>query len=219
MHKFIINLLSKLGYKQAILAWAFENNYKSPRDNMSFGFTDAKGRNYYYFTDPKNMPLVMSEKMDELFNQLNSKMPSHDLDKWIESFELAINDEKKKFKLSDVGYWLGVLKERRAMTLEIGVLTEIAALMYIREDENPTAYNEAIHKEKYDMIVADTKEGARLYDFFQSSGLGQYIPTASVARENWMQFTMGYKEKVEAFNAALTRTLALQSQLSEAVKD
>lgn len=217
MRKSIIKLLSKLGYKQAILAWAFENNYKSPRENMSFGFTDAKGRNYYYFTDPKNMPLVMSEKMDELFNQLNSKMPSHDLDKWIESFEAAINDEKKKFKLSDVGYWLGVLKERRAMTLEVGVLTEIAALMYIREDENPCTYNEAIHKEKFDMIVADTKEGARLYDFFQSSGLARYIPTASVTRENWIPFMTEYGKKVEEFNAVITQTLAWQSKLKEAV--
>lgn len=218
MRKSLINIIARLGYRQAILAWAFENTYKSPRENMSFAFTDAKGRNYYYFTDPKDMPLVMSEKMDELFSQLNSKMPGHDLDKWIESFEAAINDEKKKFKLTDVGYWLGVLKERRDMTLEIGVLTEIAALQYIREDESPTAYNEAIHREKYEMIIADTKEGARLYDFFQRGGLGRYIPTANAARENWISYTMAYKAKVEAFDKAVSQTLALQSLLKEAAK-
>lgn len=209
----VIKLLSKLGFKQAIIDFAYQSQSKSPIENMQFAFFDSKGRNYYYYTKVEDMPLPLVEKLTELQEQLRCKLPSSDLDRWIEAVEKVLNNGGK---MTDVGYWLGVMKDRRSLLLDVSILTEIAALLYIREDENPLTYNREIHKEKFNMIWnMGGKEGTALYDFFAKAGLNAYIPSQSITRENWNQYLEQFNLKVEAFNLAISRILMSESVLKE----
>lgn len=214
MTKTIINLLAKLGFKEAIHDYCFSHQSKTYKENMEFAFTDSLNRKYFAFPDLKKLPLPLLEKLNELQEQLTSKIPGRDLDSWIGKVEEVLNGNSEK-KVTDTGYWLGVLKERRSILFDPTLLTEIAALLYIREDENPCVYNKEIHKEKFELLWNDSQKGMKLYDFFQQAGLKGYIPSGNITPVNWEQYLQESMEKIEKFNSAVTRISTLGLKLDE----
>lgn len=210
----LINYLAKVGFKDAIQDYCYSHQSKSYKENMTFVFTDSLNRKYFYFPDLKKMPLPLLEKLNELQEQLNAKIPGRDLDSWIKKVEEALNG-RSETKITDVGYWLGVLKERRSILFDPTILMEIAALLYIREDENPCVYNKELHKEKFELLWKDSQEGNKLYDFFQQAGLKGYIPSENITQENWQEYLTQVMEKIKEFNSAVTRISMLGSELDE----
>lgn len=211
MKKGFISLLAKIGFRDAINKIAYEHQSKTYKDNLKYAFKDSSGRSYFYFPKMEDIPLPLFEKLNELQEQMRCKIPSKDLDIWIKKVKEVLNGNSKT-KVTDFGYWLGVLEERRNILFEPMILTEIAALLYIREDENPCIYNEELHKEKFQMLWQDSREGAFLYDFFLNAGLSGYIPSGSVTRENWIQFLEEASEKMMKFKSAVTRISTLESE-------
>lgn len=211
MKKGFISLLAKIGFRDAINKIAYEHQSKTYKDNLKYAFKDSLGRSYFYFPKMEDIPLPLFEKLNELQEQMRCKIPSKDLDIWIKKVKEVLNGNSKT-KVTDFGYWLGVLEERRNILFEPMILTEIAALLYIREDENPCIYNEELHKEKFQMLWQDSREGAFLYDFFHNAGLSGYIPSGSVTRENWIQFLEEASEKMMKFKSAVTRISTLESE-------
>lgn len=212
--KALINYLAKVGFKDAIHDYCFSHQSKSYKDNMEFIFTDSLNRKYFYFPDLKNMPLPLLEKLNELQEQLNSKVPGRDLDSWMQAVEKVLNSNSNT-KVTDFGYWIGVLKDRRSILFDPTILTEIAALLYIREDENPCVYNKELHKEKFEMLWKDSQQGMKLYDFFQQAGLKGYIPSGNITPVNWEQYLQESMAKIEAFNSAVTQISTLGSSVGE----
>lgn len=212
--KGLINYLAKVGFKEAIHDYCFSHQSKTYKDNMEFIFTDSENRKYFYFPDLKNMPLPLLEKLNELQEQLNSKIPGRDLDSWVEAITKSLNGNSTT-KLTDAGYWLGVLKDRRSILFDPTLLTEIAALLYIREDENPCVYNKELHKEKFELLWKDSQQGMKLYDFFQQAGLKGYIPSGTITPANWEQYLQESMAKIEAFNSAVTRISTLGLSVEE----
>jgi hypothetical protein len=212
--KGLINYLAKVGFKEAIHDYCFSHQSKSYKDNMEFIFTDSLNRKYFYFPELKNMPLPLLEKLNELQEQLNAKIPGRDLDKWVECIEKTLNGNSLN-KVTDAGYWLGVLKDRRSILFDPTLLTEIAALLYICEDENPCFYSKELHKEKFEMLWADSREGTKLYDFFQQAGMKGYIPSGNITPQNWEQYLAESMVKIEAFNSAVMRISTLGLGLEE----
>lgn len=219
MSKLFIRFLASIGFAKAINEYALSHKSGTYKEHLVYAFTDSNGRRYFRFDNLKNMPLALLEKLNELQEQMTCKIPARDLDGWIECVEKALNDEKKKDKITSVGYWLGVLKERREVLFEPTILTEIAALLYIREDENPCYYNSDLHKEKFEMLWNDSKEGALLYDFFQQSGLNGYIPSVDITRENWNTYLEQVTDKAKRFGSLLSKNLASRQELEKLVKN
>jgi hypothetical protein len=199
----IIDSLARFGFKQAIQDYVFKHQSKSYQDNMALAFIDSKNRKYFSFPDLKQLPLPLLEKLNELQEQLTCKVPGRDLDKWIENVELLLNGNDAN-KLTKLGHWIEVLKARREILFEPTILMEIAALLYIREDEQPAVYNAAIHKEKFELLWNDSQKGGKLYDFFQQAGLSQYIPSQNITAENWQQSLEVIMGSINKFNSALT---------------
>ena len=213
-----INILAELGFKQAIQNYVFKHQSKRYQDNMVLAFVDSKGRKYCSIPNMNCLPMPLLEKLNELQEQLRCKLPSRDLDSWVEAVEKVLNGNSRS-KVTDFGYWLGVLKDRRTILFDPTLLMEIAALLYIREDENPAVYNAQIHKEKFQMLWDDSQKGGKLYDFFQQAGLSSYIPSQKITQENWQQSLEEIMEKVEKFNSALMRTSTLGLELGELAKN
>jgi hypothetical protein len=210
----LINYLAKVGFKEAIHDYCYSHQSKTYKENMEFAFVDSLDRKYFYFPDLKKMPLPLLEKLNELQEQLNAKIPGRDLDSWVGKIEEVLNGNSDT-KITDFGYWIGVLKERRSVLFDPTLLTEIAALLYIREEENPCVYNKELHKEKFELLWSDSQKGAKLYDFFQQAGLKGYLPSGSITQVNWEQYLQESMEKIEEFNSAVTRITVLQSEFAE----
>lgn len=201
---YIINSLARFGFKQAIQDYVFKHQSKSYHDNMKLAFIDSLNRKYFYFPDLKQLPLPLLEKLNELQEQMACKVPGRDLDAWLKAVEDVVNGNDTN-KITQLGYWFEVLRARRTILFDPTILMEIAALLYIREDETPGTYNETIHKEKTALLWADSKNGGALYDFFQQAGLSRYIPSQSITAENWQQSLEQIMEKINSFNSAITR--------------
>jgi hypothetical protein len=218
MSKHFIAFLAAIGFRKAINEYALSHRSGGYKEHLVYAFNDSQGRRYFRFDNMKNMPLALLEKLNDLQDQMTCKLPGKDLDGWILSVENVLNDDKRKDKITAFGYWLGALKERRTVLFEPTVLTEIAALLYIREDENPCFYNSDLHKEKFEMIWKDSREGVLLYDFFQQSGLNAYIPSETITKENWNQYLEDTMKKVNAFGSLLSQNLASRQEIERLAK-
>ncbi len=213
--KRFIRFLAWIGFKDAIQDYVFSHQSKTYKENLELAFMDSSGLKYYYFPDMRKMPLALLEKLNELQEQMRCKIPGRDLDTWITKVEDVINS--KQPKMTDVAYWLGALKDRRGILFDPTILTEIAALLYIREDENPCVYNQALHKEKFEILWRDSQSGAKLYDFFQQAGLKGYIPSENITQANWQEYLTEIQGKIGAFNSAVTRISTLGSDADRLV--
>lgn len=212
MKQFIINTLARVGFKKELNLYAMQHNKKSYKDKLQYAFTDSNGKAYYHFPNLReDMPLPLLEVLNSLQEQMMCRIPGRDLDKWIEASEKLMNSNSKT-KITDMGHLLGALKDRRDPEIfDYTILMEIAALLYIREDENPCKYNAELHKEKFEMLWNDSKEGALLYDFFQQAGLGGYIPSGSITKESWPKYLEEAAEKIGKFKSILSQTLTYVS--------
>lgn len=207
----LIFWLYKAGYASEIQQCAQSNKGPRYKDKMRYMFTDSKGHDYFWFEDLNDMPLTMLEKLQELQMQLSAKIPGPDLDGWIEAVEKILNSEAKN-KLTQVAHFVEALKERRAILFDPVLLMEIAALVYVREDENPCTYSSDLHKEKFDMLWVDSKEGALLYDFFHEGGLRSYMPLKGVTRQEWPQSLKEQMMKIQKFNTILSQVTTYVSK-------
>ena len=189
---------------------------KSYKEHMEYAFTDSNGKRYFYYPDIKKPPLPLFEKLNELQAQLQARTPGPDLDGWLKALETLLNSDSSKNTIrTEAGYLVGMMKERRTLLFEPTILLEITALLYIREDEDPSTYNVELHKEKVQQIIKDSKEGELLYGFFQHAGLSRYIPSQVITADNWSEYFQTMTLKVEEFNQQVMRTTALFSDAEE----
>lgn len=194
----LIRLLAFIGFKKAITDYVFSAQSKTYRAYLEFAFADSKGNRYYQFNDLKNMPLALLEQLNILQLEIESRIKGNDLDEWIAACKKIISSGSKT-SVADIGHMLGALEERRTLLMDPRLLMEIAALLYIREDEDPTVYNKDLHREKYLQFEADKKDV--LFDFFVSAGLSRYLPSAGFMPTEWDKYLKNQLVQIEAFSA------------------
>jgi hypothetical protein len=204
----LIRFLALIGFKKAIADYVFSSQSKTYREYLEFAFVDSKGRKYYRFNDLKNMPLALLEQLNILQLEVESRIKGSDLDKWIDSCKKIVSSGSKT-SVADIGHMLGALEERRTLLLDPRLLMEISALLYIREDEDPTTYNKDLHREKYLQFNDDKKDV--LFDFFHSAGLSRYLPSASFTPTEWTTYLMNQQEQITQFNQLITKIGSLSS--------
>ena len=76
----------------------------------------------------------------------------------------------------------------------------MAAVMFIREDENPFEFDRKIHNEKVETFVNDVSERIGLYDFFVQAKLNAYIPYLEQLTQDFKGLYQYLKTKIEAEN-------------------
>jgi len=154
----------------------------------------------------------MITKMQEVIKEGMKRGDGTYLAEWIATGELTI--EKSKTPKADFGKLLYALKERSKLFDE-NLLIELACLTYIREDENPNEFSEALHQEKISQIKKDLKSKAGgLYDFFQQAGLKDYLPSDDGMDFDYETFTNSSQTKIETMNKELLKTTSLLKELS-----
>jgi hypothetical protein len=208
----LIKFLAWAGLDKAMAEYAFSHQSKSYREYLEFAFTDSKGRKYYKFNDLKNMPLSMLEQLTILQLEVEGRIKGTDLDEWIKRCK-EIASSGSKTAVADIGHMLGALEDRRGVLIEPVLLMEIAALLYVREDEDPTIYNKDLHKEKFKQFTDDCAKPGGLYDFFLNAGLARYMPSVSFTPIEWELFLKNQMAQIKAFKDCIGRIGGSESRL------
>ena len=146
------------------------------------------------------MPLALLEQLTILQLEVESRIKGADLDEWIAHCKRIVSSGGRT-SVADIGHMLGALEERRTILLDPALMLEMAALLYIREDEDPTQYSKDLHAEKFKQFNEEKAGG--LYDFFLSAGLSRYLPSASFTPTEWEKFLKNQTHQIDRFNALL----------------
>lgn len=216
IHFLIKNLAFFPSFRKAIIDYAFGTQSKNYRENLEVAFYDSNRVVYYRYSDYKKMPIKRLEqitKMQEVIKEGMKRGKGTYLAEWIETGKLTI--EKSKSPKADFAKLLYALEERSKLFDE-NLLIELAALTYIREDENPNEFSEAMHQEKINQIKKDLKSKAGgLYDFFQQAGLKDYLPSEDGMGTGYEEYTKLMSGKIEMMNQELRKTTSLLNALKE----
>ena len=208
MINLFIRLLAAIGFKKALTDYVYQHQSKSYKEYLEFAFADSNGKKYYRFNALENMPLTLLEQLTILQMKVESRIKGTDLDEWIKASKKVISD-KSPSAISDLGYMLGALEERRKLLFDPVLMMEIAALLYIREDENPALYSKDLHREKFIQFEKDKAGG--LYDFFQSAGLSKYMPSISFTPLEWEVFLRNQLNQIKNFKETIGKIGTLKS--------
>lgn len=137
-------------------------------------FIDSNGMRYFEFIDLDDMPIPRFDEMQITLQELGNRISNSDLDQFVDVCQSIINQEKGKNKISDISAMLSALKSRRQVLYDPYLMFKMCACLYIREDQDPSVWDEDLEKNKIEQFKKDSREG--LYDFFYKAGLANYLP-------------------------------------------
>lgn len=190
-------------FKRQILKCYYSEQSKSIGfSKMERAFVDSKGRVYFRSVRDLDMPIKRFKESQKLLQLMSSGLSEANIGLVLEAMKTAINSNRKP-DLVEVGALIKELERRMGVFVDPDMLFSCAALMYVREDENPTEIDPAIHKEKIEQLKLDSQGG--LYDFFYSTGLMPYIPFLGSTENEFEEYLRESEVKMKALQMHLER--------------
>jgi hypothetical protein len=199
----LIRLLAKIGFKRAILKYAFEFQSKPKGfEGLSEKFFDSEGRKYYSYDNDLDIPIPRLAVLQKTLMELKRAMTEDELEKFITYIEAALDEALKPKKgsvgvLARIGHITGEMRLRHEELIHEELLIKLAAVVYIREDENPGTCDEDILNQKVRQFIKDTASGG-LYGFFMQDGLKRYLPFVDMSIDEWENYLTSSQSRMKA---------------------
>lgn len=208
----MIRLLAFLGFKRAILRYAFEYQVK-PRglEGTSQKFIDSEGRRYYAYDDDNQIPIKRLSAIQEAHMELSRSLTANELSMFLDAMDTALNDivkpqGKKITGLPRLGHILGEMRLRNDQLIHEEILFKLAAILYIREDEDPAIVDMDVLEQKIKQFRKDAAGG--LHDFFYQDGLRRYMPFANMSKAEWEEHLKISTQRIMATNEIVKEYLS-----------
>lgn len=212
----IAKILYKL-FRKKFIRLVFEDQRK-PMDkaDLNFCFIDSEGKRYWQYPDDKLMPIVRKGWLEFHFMQLSCMIHDGELSLIIDAFNKALNSKDKKtgkpyIDVSMIAHLVKELSDRRQHLIHPDILIDIAATVFIREDENPAEVDMEIHIQKVEQLKKDSKGG--LYDFFYQHELTRYVPFSHTYANELEQLILRSRIRIEAQMEQLRRYISESESL------
>jgi hypothetical protein len=129
-------------------------------------FVDSKGTRYYSWENLTDIPKSRYTKLEIFTMWADARISAPTLDEItteINKQALAtLNEkepEKKQKQVTAITFLCEEINRRARYAIPPDVLINMAALLVVREDENPDQFSEKIQEEKYQQFVADKNAG------------------------------------------------------------
>jgi hypothetical protein len=196
----LIKTIYRLFRKQILKYYYLEQN--KGFEKLDKCFVDSNGIGYWRYGEDFTIPLQRVRYLNKKIQELNKGFSDDEYIKILTAIEGAINGGKKP-DLVTVGFLVKELKDRRDLALHPDIMFDLAATIYIREDENPAEVAMSIHNEKIEQFKKDSVEG--LYDFFYNAGLEKYIPYLTKLEGEWEEYWKESTIKIKAMNTMLNQ--------------
>lgn len=142
-------------------------------------FQDSKGIGYHRYDDEMQMPIERMKEIQTCIREITNKVSDTDLVAFLDNqSKIIYGNEPADKKLEMLAKHNGILKERTEFSVAApDLLMNLAAILYIREDEDPFVVSREIHDQKVAQFTADSR--GVLADFFYRVGLSAYLPSPS----------------------------------------
>lgn len=158
-------------------------------------FVDSNKKSYYVPESDFDLPHERTKALEKKLMMLRAGMSEDEQDLILDTMEKALNSGKKS-ELAMIGHCIIEMRKRKELLLHPDLMMDIVALKYIREDEDPSKIDSEIHMQKVEQFKKDSKDG--LYDFFYRAGLNQYIPYLEKLENDWEEYMIMSKIKIQA---------------------
>lgn len=175
---------------------------------------DHPGPNKYYrYTDDSKMPLDRFGQLQDHLIAMNSGLSRPEVEmilqlfkKNLEAFNKAASIGKGWIKpLSELGFIVGEMEERKKLILHPDIFEDIVATLYLREDEIGETYNQKIHDQKK-AAFAEAKKKDKL-DPFHLKGLSAYLPSLESLAEELKEYSQESLPLIRAQQSQMKRLI------------
>jgi len=158
----IFNLLEKRFIKHI----NEKKNIRLTKENMVFSFFDDQCKGYYEFPKSVDLPICRLGKLQEFMMWMQKGVSQEEYIKALDKAEEALVDVLKSGKnASKIGFVLHELRDRCNMVLHDELFYNVLATQIIRDDEDPTIFNNEIHMQKVaEFKLLDAKSDAFFLD-------------------------------------------------------
>jgi hypothetical protein len=171
------------------------------RKDLKFAFKSVGGHNYYYIVDLQNqdkaeiskLPFVRYKLYSELCWEFFNSLKNEELQEWITQCE-KIND----IKIMRVA--LEALKFRREMAINVDLIYEILAVVYLRADDSMGALTSDQIKERA-LDIKNTAETGHF--FFHYSELYQLLNFTRTSEISWQVLILNLEKQRNLFRQAI----------------
>lgn len=164
-----------------------------------------KGRHYFQFNDPLNMPYDRALKSLPYYREFEMNtgrelLIAHTdaVDNIFSKTQLTMND------LVDLKHFNNLLKERLNLPKEPELMYKLAAVVFFDQYENPDTYEFKYGEAK----IKHWKKEADLKSFFLSKPLRTLIPYLDYVGENLITYSQMVEGRTEVYKKALLPRLS-----------
>lgn len=161
------------------------NRLKSPmfpdhqNQEIEYLFTCKKGHRYGHYPSPWDMPGVRGLRLRRAL-----ELAAYNLDNNIVGdFFKQFFDDFNAGEIGKVAHGMHKMQKRMELPSGPDVVLQLAALFYIREDENPEAVDDMILNEK----ITDWENDEKALSFFLSQSYRQILGFGDISEESLMQ--------------------------------
>lgn len=147
-------------------------------DKLELAFVDSEGKRYYKYMSDFEMSIVRQGALEMKWKELSMGLDREELTGIVTAMEAALKERDKKGNMipniARIGYFIEEIKNRKENLIHPDILMQMAALLFIREDEDPGVIDDDIQTQKVEQFNKDSTTG--LTDFFLTAGLDKYAP-------------------------------------------
>lgn len=196
-------LLYKLFKKQFLKIYASEQCKKPEFKDLEQSFVDSEGNQYYHYPDSVALPISRLSKLMEYMMWINKGISPEEHDKMLDVMDKAMVEGLRDGKnAAKIGFIIQEMRERRGKVIPPELLCNYIAVVNVREDEDPTVFNNVIHLQKVEAIKNEIEKGNG-YFFFQSPELKRLLNSLNTTEEELLLLLKNSKIKAEAVNQLL----------------
>lgn len=199
----MIKLLFKLFRKQFTKLVIGDFSKPLTHKDLEFAFADTEGRRYYKFPSASPFPISRHAERDKLLIWLNRNLTGEQLGQLLEQMETSIHAGlKDPSHAAKVAAIVAEIRSRKDMIVSMDILINIAAVHWIREDEEPMTYSEVIHQEKCNQFKKEVADGNH-YFFFQQTELANLFNFQKFSEESLKEYLKASELAVQQHKATI----------------
>lgn len=181
-----------------------EQNKPMRLSQLEYAFIDSEGKKYYVFPDNTAMPMSRFQKLSGFYTLLANGVSKSWMDEWLEEMDKLLTEGLTQGKnAAQLGAMIAEMKQRMEMVLSYDLIMEILAVQFIREDEDPEAFSEAIHREKTNTFLSE--EGLPSF-FLQRKELIELERLLGIHGVDWNRLQVVWK-KTEEVRKQMLKTI------------